>query len=64
MCKNWKEKGVCKYVEKCLFAHGEHELTSRTQTTPTAAENDSKNNTNLKTTEILSEKVTEELLIC
>ena len=26
MCKNWKEKGMCKYGEKCLFAHGEHEL--------------------------------------
>jgi len=29
MCKNWKEKGVCKYGEKCLFAHGEKELTKR-----------------------------------
>ena len=29
MCKNFKEKGTCKYGEKCLFAHGEHELTKR-----------------------------------
>jgi Zinc finger C-x8-C-x5-C-x3-H type (and similar) len=29
MCKNFKEKGVCKYGDKCLFAHGEHELSRR-----------------------------------
>ena len=29
MCKNWREKGHCKYGDKCLFAHGEHELTKR-----------------------------------
>lgn len=29
MCKNWKEKGICRYGEKCLFAHGAHELSSR-----------------------------------
>jgi len=29
MCKNFKEKGICKYGEKCLFAHGEHELSRR-----------------------------------
>ena len=29
MCKNWKEKGSCKYGDKCLFAHGEHELSKR-----------------------------------
>jgi hypothetical protein len=29
MCKNYKEKGFCKYGDKCLFAHGEHELTKR-----------------------------------
>lgn len=29
MCKNFKEKGVCKYGDKCLFAHGDHELTRR-----------------------------------
>ena len=30
MCKNWREKGNCKYGDKCLFAHGEAELTKRT----------------------------------
>ena len=29
MCKNFREKGVCKYGDKCLFAHGAHELTSK-----------------------------------
>lgn len=29
MCKNWREKGSCKYGDKCLFAHGESELTKR-----------------------------------
>jgi hypothetical protein len=29
MCKNFKEKGNCKYGPKCLFAHGEHELSVR-----------------------------------
>lgn len=29
MCKNWKEKGNCKYGDKCLFAHGESELSKR-----------------------------------
>ena len=29
MCKNWREKGTCKYGDKCLFAHGEKELTKR-----------------------------------
>ena len=29
MCKNWREKGNCKYNEKCLFAHGADELTKR-----------------------------------
>lgn len=29
MCKNWRERGVCKYGDKCLFAHGEKELTKR-----------------------------------
>ena len=29
MCKNFREKGVCKYGDKCLFAHGDHELTRR-----------------------------------
>jgi len=26
MCKNFMESGTCKYGEKCLFAHGRHEL--------------------------------------
>jgi hypothetical protein len=40
MCKNFKEKGVCKYGDKCLFAHGEHELSRRetVQTTSTIAQ--------------------------
>jgi hypothetical protein len=29
MCKNWKEKGTCRYGDKCLFAHGEQELTRK-----------------------------------
>ena len=29
MCKNWREKGNCKYGDKCLFAHGTDELTKR-----------------------------------
>ena len=29
MCKNWREKGECKYGVKCLFAHGTDELTER-----------------------------------
>ncbi len=29
MCKNWREKGNCKYGDKCLFAHGTNELTKR-----------------------------------
>ena len=29
MCKNWREKGSCKYGDKCLFAHGQGELTKR-----------------------------------
>lgn len=26
MCKNWQENGSCKFMDKCSFAHGEHEL--------------------------------------
>jgi hypothetical protein len=33
MCKNWREKGICKYGDKCLFAHGEKELTKKTNIT-------------------------------
>lgn len=28
-CKNFREKGNCKYGDRCLFAHGDHELTKR-----------------------------------
>jgi len=27
MCKNWRETNTCRYGDKCLFAHGKHELT-------------------------------------
>jgi hypothetical protein len=33
MCKNWRTKGSCPYGDKCLFAHGEGEL-SRRSTAP------------------------------
>lgn len=26
LCKNFSDQGECKYGEKCLFAHGKHEL--------------------------------------
>ena len=29
MCKNWREKGSCRYGDKCLFAHGDQELTKK-----------------------------------
>ena len=40
MCKNFREKGVCKYGDKCLFAHGDVELTRKgsPQTTTTKAD--------------------------
>lgn len=34
MCKNWKEKGSCRYGDKCLFAHGEMELSRKKSDTP------------------------------
>lgn len=53
MCKNFREKGVCKYGDKCLFAHGDHELTRRgSPTEPTENEN--------KNTEVKKEEVSEE----
>jgi hypothetical protein len=35
MCKNWRTKGACPYGDKCLFAHGENEISRRT-TAPVA----------------------------
>jgi hypothetical protein len=35
MCKNFREKGDCKYGDRCLFAHGDHELTRRSTEPPT-----------------------------
>ena len=29
MCKNFKETGSCKYGDRCMFAHGDHELINR-----------------------------------
>ena len=26
MCKNYREKGFCKFGDKCTFAHGKDEL--------------------------------------
>jgi transcriptional regulator of heat shock response len=31
LCKNWRETGCCRYGEKCLFAHGKHELTNQSE---------------------------------
>ena len=33
MCKNWIEIGVCRYGNKCQFAHGDQELLEKTQPT-------------------------------
>ena len=38
MCKNWRERGACKYGDKCLFAHGDHELTKRSSALPAKEE--------------------------
>ena len=38
MCKNWREKGACKYGDKCLFAHGDAELTKRVTAPPPVVE--------------------------
>jgi len=35
MCKNWRTKGSCPYGDKCLFAHGDQELSRRTTAPPT-----------------------------
>jgi butyrate response factor 1 len=26
MCRNWELFGKCKFLDKCSFAHGDHEL--------------------------------------
>ena len=38
MCKNFRETGSCKYGDRCLFAHGAHELISRGGTAADAEE--------------------------
>jgi hypothetical protein len=38
MCKNFREKGVCKYGDRCLFAHGDQELTRRGSDEPKVEE--------------------------
>jgi len=30
LCKNWELRGNCKFGDKCCFAHGKHELKSKT----------------------------------
>jgi len=30
LCKNWELKGICKFGDKCCFAHGRHELKNKT----------------------------------
>lgn len=42
MCKNWREKGTCKYGDRCLFAHGEVELTRRTTAPEKTVESEKK----------------------
>ena len=29
MCKNWREKGSCRYGDRCLFAHGNDEIVGK-----------------------------------
>ena len=37
MCKNFRETGACKYGDRCLFAHGDHELINRGATATASA---------------------------
>lgn len=37
MCKNFRETGTCKYGDRCLFAHGDHELINRGATATSSA---------------------------
>jgi butyrate response factor 1 len=30
LCKNWELRGSCKFGDKCSFAHGKHQLQSKT----------------------------------
>lgn len=32
LCKNWELRGTCKFGDKCCFAHGKHELKTRSVT--------------------------------
>ena len=41
-CKNFREKGFCKYGDRCLFAHGDHELARRGSPTEDKPKVDSK----------------------
>lgn len=57
MCKNWREREVCKYGDKCLFAHGDKELTKRS----TAPEVKTESTQNLKISEAQSQKTDKEM---
>jgi len=56
MCKNWREKGTCRYGDKCLFAHGEHEL-SRRQSAESSTENKQESPPKKDQAEITSVKI-------
>lgn len=34
MCKNWREKGSCRYGDRCLFAHGNDEIAGKSNSSP------------------------------
>lgn len=55
MCKNFREKGVCKYGDRCLFAHGDHELIKRGQI-PNAAAPEKKDPEPVKT-EVMADPI-------
>lgn len=60
MCKNFREKGVCKYGDRCLFAHGDHELIKRGQI-PNAAAPEKKDSEPAKTEQIAAPDKSPEL---
>lgn len=31
VCRNWKQFGYCEFDQECAYAHGHHELVSRSQ---------------------------------